>query len=50
MMAVAVPVQADGYARTDTWAMYNGTLGSDLVSFTVCHRLVTRFYTGNNNS
>lgn len=30
--------QGDGYASAETWALYNGTVKEDLISFTICHR------------
>jgi len=30
--------QGDGYSRSTSWAYYNGTIKTDLFSYTVCHR------------
>jgi len=30
--------QGDGYASAETWALYNGTVKEDQISFTICHR------------
>lgn len=31
--------QGDGYASAETWATYNGSVTTDQISFTVCHRI-----------